>query len=254
MRLRAIALNTFKETIRNRVLFNILIFAVGLILISLIVGDWSMGQQSKVIRDFGLSAMSVFGLLIAIFIGIRLMVQELEQRTIYIIASKPIHRWNIVVGKYIGLSITLAANVILMTLAITGVILIMEGHVDTALIPAIWLIYIEILLIVAFSLFFSSCTSPTLSAVFTLIVFITGHLSGFLRDYMKLYPDKGFHWLLRIIYIIVPNLENLNLKMAAVEHLEHPPHAVLYGSLYGAAYIVLLLIVTSVIFERRDFK
>lgn len=254
MRILAVALNTFKETIRNRVMVNILLFAVGLILLSLVVGDWSIYQQAKVIKDFGLSAMSIFGLLIAIFIGIRLMIQELEQRTIYIIASKPIHRWEIVVGKYAGLGLTLAVNVILMSLALGGVNLIMEGRVDFGLAPAILLIYLEILIVVGFALFFSSFTSPTLSAVFTLIVFVIGHLSGFLREYVHLYPDRGFHWLMKTIYYIAPNLENLNLKMAVVEHLEYPPHAVLYGLLYGIGYICILLFLTAAIFQKRDFK
>ena len=155
MRLWALAFNTFRETIRNRILVNILIFAIGLILLSLIVGDWSMGEQVKVIKDFGLSAMSIFGLLIAVFIGIRLMVQEFEQKTIYVIAAKPVHRWEIVVGKYLGLIMTLFINIILMSIALWIVNFIIEGHIDFGLIQAIVLIYIEILLIVAFSIFFA---------------------------------------------------------------------------------------------------
>jgi len=248
------ALNTFKETIRNRVMVNILLFAIGLILLSLVIGDWSIYQQVKVIKDFGLSAMSIFGLLIAIFIGIRLMIQELEQRTIYVIASKPIHRWEIVVGKYLGLAITLAVNVILMSLALAGTNLIIESRIDFGLAPAILLIYVEILLIVGFALLFSSLTSPTLSAIFTMVIFVIGHLSGFLRDYVQLYPDRGFHWFLKLIYYITPNLENLNLKMAVVENLDRPPHAVIYGLLYGVGYIIILLLLTTAIFRRKDFK
>ncbi|MFH1941420.1 MAG: ABC transporter permease [bacterium] len=254
MRIWAVALNTFKETIRNRVLVNILIFAIGLILLSLVVGDWSIYQQVKVLKDFGLSAMSIFGLLIAIFIGIRLMVQELEQKTIYIIASKPIHRWEIVFGKYAGLGLTIAANVILMSIALWFADFLMEGRIDFGLTPAILLITVEILLIVGFALFFSTFVSPTLSAIFTLIVFVAGHLSGFLRDYVQLYPDKGVHWFLRVIYTVVPNLESLNLKTAVVEQIERPPHAVEYGLLYGIGYIFILLLLTVAVFERRDFK
>lgn len=254
MRVWALATITFKETIRNRILLNILLFAVALILLSLVVGDWSLHQQARVLKDFGLSAMSIFGLLIAIFIGIRLMVQELEQRTIYVVASKPIHRWQIIAGKYIGLALTLAINVILMSIAIGVTDLIVEKRIDLGLTPAILLIYIEILLIVAFALFFSSFTSPTLSAIFTMAVFVIGHLSGFLRDYIKVYEDRGFHWFLKMIYYIAPNLENLNLKMAVVENLSRPPHSVLYGFTYGLAYICILLVLTSVIFHRKDFK
>jgi len=254
MRIWAIALNTFKESVRNRVMLNILLFAVGLILLSLVVGDWSLGHQVRVIKDLGLSAMSIFGLLIAIFIGIRIMVQEMEQRTIYIIASKPIHRWEIVTGKFAGLSITLAINVFFMTLALGLVLLIIGEMADLLLIKAIWLIFLEILLIVAFSIFFSSFVSPTLSAVFTLVVFVMGHMSEFLNEYVQVYPDKGFHWLLKGIYHAIPNLEKLNLKMAAVAQVPLPPHAVIFGTMYGLAYIILLLMITSIIFSKRDFK
>lgn len=254
MRIWAVAINTFKETIRNRVLINILIFAVGLILLTLIIGDWSIYQQVKVIKDFGLSAMSIFGLLIAIFIGIRLMVQELEQRTIYVVVSKPIHRWEIISGKILGLSMTLAINVVFMSITLWGTELLQEGRIDLGLTPAIVLIYIEILLIVSFALFFSSFISSTLSALFTIIIFTVGHLSGFLKDYVEIYPDRGFHWLLKGVYYIAPNLEMLNLKMAVVEHLEQPPHFVLYGLLYGIGYTLIILLLTVAIFSKRDLK
>lgn len=254
MRVFTIALNTFRETIRNRILLNILMFAVGLILLSLVVGEWSMENQAKVIKDFGLSAMSIFGLLIAIFIGIRLMVQELEQRTIYILASKPIHRWQIIIGKYVGLALTLAVNVLLMTLTLGFTNIFMEGSIDWGMLPAIGLIYVEILLIVAFSLFFSTLMSPTLASMATLAVFVIGHITDFLREYVALYPDKGLHWLFRFIYRVMPNLENLNLKMAVVGHIPQPPHAFEYGLLYGLAYIGVILLLSVLTFNRKDFK
>jgi len=254
MRIWAVAVNTYKETRRNKILLNILIFAVFLILFSFIVGDWSMGHQVKVIKDIGLSAMSIFGLLIAIFIGIQLVIQELKERTIYLIASKPIKRWEIIIGKYLGLSITLFINIIFMSIALWCIGYIMEGSIDFSLIPAIILIYVEILLIIAFSLLFSSFTSPTLSAIYTFIIFILGHLSPFLRDYVKIYPDKGFHWLIKIIYYIIPNFENLNLKLAVVEDVSIPPNFLSYGLLYGLLYICLILLITCLIFRKKDFK
>lgn len=254
MRIWAVALNTFKETIRNRILINILLFAIVLILLSLVVGEWSLGHQVKVIKDFGLAAMSVFGLLIAIFIGIRLMVQEMEQRTIYLILSKPIRRWEFVLGKYLGLACTLAINVLLMSVTLWVVNWVVEGSIDFALAPAILLIYMEILLVVAFALLFSTVTSPTLSAVYTLIVFVAGHTASFLREFVMVYPDRGFHWLLKAIYYVMPNLDNLNIKMAAVEHITQPPHAVAFGFFYGLGYIVFVQVLTMLIFEGKDLK
>jgi len=254
MRIWAVALNTFKETIRNRILLNILFFAIGLILLSLVVGEWSMYQQVKVIKDFGLSAMSIFGLLIAVFIGIRLMVQELEQKTIYLIISKPIRRWEFVLGKYLGLSITLAFNVLLMSLALWGASYLMEGYIDWSLTPAIILLYVEILLVVAFSMLFSSFMMPTVSAIATLMIFIVGHLSDFLLEFIALYPDKGYHWFLKAIYHVAPNLEKLNLKIAVVEDLPYDSSNLIFGLLYGFSYILILLIITAIVFERKDLK
>jgi ABC-type transport system involved in multi-copper enzyme maturation permease subunit len=254
MRLWAVAANTFKETIRNRILINILLFAVALILLSMVVGEWSLGHQSKVIKDFGLAAMSLFGLLIAIFIGIRLMVQEMEQRTVYLILSKPIHRWEFVIGKYLGLACTLALNVLLMSLTLLAVVLVQEGRIDFGLAPAILLIYVEIGLIVAFALLFSTLTSPTLAALFTLVIFVIGHTASFLRDFILLYPDKPFLWLIRAIYTVMPNLENLNIKMAAVQHIAIQPHTILFGFLYGLGYTAFVLVLTVLVFENKDLK
>ena len=198
--------------------------------------------------------MSVFGLLIAVFIGIRLMVQEMEQRTIYLILSKPIRRWEFVFGKYLGLALTAAVNLALMSVALWLADLTVEGSVDWGLAHAILLIYIEILLIVAVALLFSTLTSPTLAALFTLIVYILGHTTSFLREFVQMNPDKGYHWVLRATYYIVPNLENLNLKTAAVEHLARPPHAVGFGLLYGLGYVAFVLVLTMAVFEGKDLK
>jgi ABC-type transport system involved in multi-copper enzyme maturation permease subunit len=254
MRVLAVASNTFKESIRNRVLLNILLFAGALILLSLFVGEWSLGHQARVIKDFGLSAMSVFGLLIAVFIGIRLMVQETEQRTAYLILSKPIHRWEFVAGKYLGLAATLAINTGLMAAVLWAVAWVREGAFDPALAPAMLLIYLEICLVVAVSVLFSAVTSPTLSALFTLLVYAIGHSVGFLREFVLLYPDRGYHWVLRAIYTALPDLELLNLKTAAVQHSAVPLREVAAGALYGAGYTAFVLLLTVLVFERRDLK
>jgi ABC-type transport system involved in multi-copper enzyme maturation permease subunit len=107
---------------------------------------------------------------------------------------------------------------------------------------------------VAFALLFSTFTSPTLSALFTLVIFVIGHTASFLRDFILLYPDKPLLWLLKAIYTVMPNLENLNLKMAAVEHLATQPHAVLFGFLYGFGYTAFVLILTILVFENKDLK
>ena len=118
MIISSIAENTFRETIRDRVLYNILFFALGMIILSLVVSQWSLGEEVKILKDFGLSIMSLFGLLIGIFIGVGLIFKEIEKKTIYVIISKPIHRYQFILGKYFGLLLTLLVNIIIMSIAL----------------------------------------------------------------------------------------------------------------------------------------
>lgn len=249
-----IAGNTFQETIRDRVMYNILFFAVFIIGISLVIGSWSLNQQVKLVKDFGLAAMSIFGLLIAVFIGIRLIYQDIERKTIYMLVTKPIHRWQIVLGKYAGLLLTVFANIFVMTVSLLVVDLLIEHHVDWGLLPGILLILFEIMLVVAWALFFSSFTSPMLSAVLTVMIFIAGHLSPGLKLFTQLHPENASNRILLFIYAILPNLENFNIKTAVVEHLALPPLTVPNAVLYGIAYSGILLIATSLILEKRNFK
>jgi Cu-processing system permease protein len=253
MRLGAIAVNTFKESSRNHVTVNILLFALGLMLLAVVVGDWSLGNQDKLILDFGLSAMSIFGLLSAVFIGIRLVAQEIESRTVEIIASKPVPRREILIGKFLGFGMTLGLMVLVMSAALFMVYAAMMHRLPWELVPALVLIFIEMLLIVSFAILFSCIASASLAALFTCVVFATGHLSGFLRDFIQLYPNRGFHGLFRLLYAVLPNLEKLNLKMAVVERLP-ATHQFEWGLIYGSAYTAIVLTLAVILFERKDFK
>ena len=145
-------------------------------------------------------------------------------------------------------------NVVLMSLALLGMNLLIEGIPDLSLLPAVLLIMIEILVIVAFSLFFSTLMNPQLSAIATMTIYVIGHLTNFFYDYVQVYPDKGFHWLFKVLYYSIPNLEKLNLKLAVVEHIPQPPFTVALSALYGLSWVAGLLIVTILVFNRKDFK
>ncbi len=250
----AIAGNTFRETVRNKIMANILIFAIAMVIITLVVSNWSLDQQAKILKDFGLAAVSIFGLLIALFIGVRTIYQEIEKRTIYMLVSKPIRRWKIILGKYAGLSATILLNVVAITACLLLVDLVVEGTIDWGLLSGVALIYVEILLVIAFAIFFSTFISPLLSTILTLVVYILGHLAPSVRLYTQLHPEDKMNGFLLGIYHLIPNLENFNIKTAVVDHLPLPPHTVEFAALYGMAYISVLLIVTCLVFEKKDLK
>jgi len=249
-----IAHNTFRETIRNRIMVNILLFAIGMVLITMVISNWSINQQAKILKDFGLAAISIFGLLIALFVGVRTIFQEIEKHTVYMLVSKPIARWQIILGKYFGLATTIFLNIVAITFCLLVVDYFVEGSIDWGLFKGIFLIILEIYLVIAFAIFFSTFTSPLLSAILTIGIYVIGHLAPSILLYTQLRPNQPGNGILLAVYTILPNLENFNIKTAVVEHLALPPNTMLFAVIYGLSYIAILLILTSFIFNRKDLK
>src|SRR5215510_4511056 len=184
-RISAIARNAFREALRDRVLYNLVLFVLLLTAAAIFIGELSGGQERKIIVDLGLSAMLLFGVFIAIFVGVGLVYKEIERRTIYAIFSKPVGRGEFLVGKYLGLCLTLLVNVVVMAAGVSLALMYVSRGWDP-LIPTIWpavlLIYIELMLLTAVALLFSSFSSPALSALLTFLVFVIGHFSADLKS------------------------------------------------------------------------
>ena len=250
----SIAENTFRETIRNKVLYNILFFALGMILLSLIVSEWSMGYEVKILKDFGLSIMSLFGLLIAVFIGVELVYKEIDKKTIYVIISKPIHRYQFILGKYLGLLLTLFLNIIIMSIVLYLILYIFKRDFDLMLLKGIFMIYIEMAFVIAFALFFSSFTTPMLSAILSIFVYVSGHFAADIKLLGPGIESKSFEIFLNVLHYILPNLENYNIKAQVVHHLPISMDFFIFSVIYGIFYISIILLLSIFIFQRRDFK
>lgn len=249
-----IALNTFKEAVRDRILYTILAFALALIGGSVILANLSVGGEEKIIKDLGLASILIFGTLIAIFIGIGLVYKELDKRTIYTIIAKPIHRYEFILGKYLGLLLTLFVNVSVMALGLFLLVSLMEGFFHVGLLYAVLLIFVELMVITAVSILFSSFTTPTLSAIFTLSVFVIGHLSRDLKEFAAQFGGPTLKAVVFALYYLLPNLSNFNIKGQAVHGVPVPMSFIGFSILYGAFYLSALLLLAMLIFERRDFK
>jgi ABC-type transport system involved in multi-copper enzyme maturation permease subunit len=265
--IRAVAVSVFRESVRDRVPYSLVLFAVLLIGSSFLLGQLTAGQDVKIIKDLGLAATAVFGLFIATFIGIGLVSKEVERRSIYALLSKPVSRSQFIVGKYAGLVLTLAANVAVMTLALYVVLAYMTytespefraawdaPGVDPALLKAIFLVFVELMLITAIALFFSSFSTPLLSAAFTLGLYIVGHFNADLRNFERVVDSKPAAWLARGLYHVLPDLSAFDVKMQVVHGMPVTAGYLAMTSAYGAIYIAALLVLSIVIFSRRDFK
>jgi len=263
--LALLALNTFRETIRDKILYNLVFFALGLIAFSLLLGEWSLFAREYVIKDFALAIMSVFGLLMAIFVGIGLIQKEIQRKTVLTLLARPFPRWQFLVGKYLGLLSVLAVNVAIMTLCLYGVLEYCQAGPTASLLQAIYLVYLEMALITAAALLFSSFSTPVLSALFTFGLYVAGHLSGDLIDHLKFVrkfdPDltgsigaEGWRdGLMHAVYYAIPNLDNFNIRGRVVYGLSLPEHYLFFNTLYGLCFIAVFLLAACLIFRRRDF-
>jgi Cu-processing system permease protein len=256
-RIIAIARNAFREAVRDRVLYNLVLFVLLLTGAAIFIGELSGGQERKIIVDLGLSAMLLFGVFIAIFVGVGLVYKEIERRTIYAIFAKPVSRGEFIVGKYLGLCLTLLVNVVVMGAGVSlALIYVRRGWDPLALSiwPGILLIYVELMILTGVALLFSSFSSPALSALLTFFIFIIGHFSADLKGLATSMGSTGARWLFGGLYFLLPNLANLSyITPAAHGQVPEVGHFVA-AVLYSLIYIAVILSVATLIFSRRNFK
>ena len=253
MKVLSIALNTFRENLRDKLLYNLLIFALLMIGSSLLLMTLTLGEFHRLILDIGLGSINFFGVLIAIFVGIGLVSKEIEKKTIYTIISKPVARYQFLLGKYMGLSLTLLVNTAIMAVGLLAVLYFQNVPIHVVLFKALGTIFLEFMVVTAVALFFSTFTSATLSAIFTLAIFVIGHLTTDLRTFGQKMDAVG-RGILNGIYYLLPNLERFNLKGHVTHQLDVSGNDLLLIATYGVVYTAFLLMLASVIFQRRDFR
>jgi len=306
----AIAFNTFKEAVRNRILYILLIFAIVLLLFSGVARELTISAQDKIIRSLGLGCINIFGLLIAVFVGIGLVYNELDKKTIYTIISKPIDRWQFILGKYFGLLLTIYVNILIMTIffylslyyqTFTGddalnkfyasyprgetpgtlaylgflgwavvrsvaltlkTLFFFPDTITTGLQIVILMTCIELAIITAFAILYSSFSSPTLSAILTVFTFVIGRGNEDIIRYSWYLQRKGLtttavqikYYGAQFVAHLSPNLK-IFYSDTSYHALSDPPVVVDWCAIrYGVLYSALILSLAVLIFRRRDFK
>lgn len=253
-RIHAIAANTVREAIRNRVLYALVFFAVLLIGVGVLLSTLSYVEQERIIQDVGLSAIRLFSALIAIFLGVGLIHKEVDRRTIYTIVTKSVARWEFLLGKYLGLVATVWLQVAVMSAAFLAV----SALTDAPLLPqhfmALLLTSAEVALLVAIATFFSAFTTPMLASFFTGGFYVVGHLTRDLKQLGGQSDSEQVQAVSGWLYRVLPDLESFNLTTEALHGLPVTPAEVWLPLAYGALYVGLVLVFAMGIFHRKDFR
>ena len=253
MRIGAIAGITFKEAKRDRVLYLLFFFAALGIVASRVLAVLTVGDRVKIVKDVGLASISLFGVLMAILIGTGLVYKEIDKKTIFTLLAKPLHRAEFILGKFLGLVLTLLVMTAAMTLIFLAIVYAHTGRIEAALLVAVAYIFLELVLITAVAILFSSFSTPILSSLFALAFYLIGHLSwGLELVYRKMRPGAG-RTLVRALYAVLPDLENFNFKTEVVHNLSIPPAIYFPAALYGLCYTAFILGLAVLVFRRRDF-
>ena len=252
-RVLAIALNTFREAIRNRILYLLLVFGVALILCAQVLSLLTVGSEEKIIKDFGLATIELFGVLTAVLMGIGLVSREIERRTVYLLLAKPMRRSEFVLGKYAGLVLTLLVNTAIMAAFLFGVLFV-KGIADLAMLLAIWMLFQQFLLITALAILFSCLSNPIISCILTLALYVVGHLLWSF-DLLKVrLTSAAGRFLCSVLYYALPNLGNFDIKGQVVHGLPVAPGTLPAAALYLVLYGGAVLCLACAVFQRREMQ
>ena len=253
-RLLAVAANTFRETVRERVLYNLVFFAILMTLSGLLLGQLSIRQDAKIIKDVGLAAMDFFGTLIAVFLGVGLVSKEIERRSLYPLLAKPLSRDELFLGKFAGLAFTLLVNLAVMTAGLYLTLVFTGRPADPLLLAAVYPIYLGLVLVVAIAMLFSTISSSSaLAAVLTVGVVVAGRFSDVIRNMREVAPGMP-PWAIDFIYALLPNFRNFDFKDRVAYGDAVPPDVLLWVTAYGAVYVAAVLVIGLASFRSRDFQ
>jgi ABC-type transport system involved in multi-copper enzyme maturation permease subunit len=255
-RIRSVAFNTFREALRDRVLYNLIAFALLISGAAILIGQISIDIERLVVVNLGLTAVSLFGVVIAIFVGIGLVSKEIEKRTLYTVLSRPVCRWEFVVGKFFGLTGTLAVNTFFMAMGVFLALLYVAHkfeRLDAWVFAAVYFIVLQFLIVCALALLFSSFSTPLMSAVFTFALFVIGSLSEDLRGFAKITHGIG-GWIATAIAYLIPNFSALNVINRVAHGDPVPGRLILYNTIYAVLYSAMAISGAVLIFQRRNLK
>jgi ABC-type transport system involved in multi-copper enzyme maturation permease subunit len=251
-----VARNTFREAVRDRILYNLIFFALLMVGTAPLFGEISIGLERIILVNLGLTAISVFGVVIGVFIGTGLVSKEIDKRTLYTILSRPVRRWEFLIGKYAGLGLTLTVNAVFMALGFFAALLLVTHKFergDGAVLVALYFILLQFLMVTAIALLFSTFSTPLFAAIFAFAIFVIGNFAADLRGFASM--ASGVTGVMaRAVSYVIPNFGALNVITKAAHGIAPTGSVVATNTLYAVAYSAMVLSAAILIFERRNLK
>lgn len=255
-RILSIASNTFREAVRDRVLYNLILFVLLLVGAAILFGQISLDIERIVVINLSLTAISIFGVVIAIFIGIQLVSKEIEKKTLYTVLARPVRRWEFIIGKFLGLVETLAVNTFFMALGFYAALLYVSHHFqrsDLYVLIAIYFIVLQLVIVTALALLFSSFSTPVFSAIFTFALFLIGTFADDLKNFAAASQGTA-RWAIKTVAYLLPNFGSLNVILPVAHDQPISLALLVHNSLYAVLYACAALCGAVLVFERRNLK
>jgi Cu-processing system permease protein len=253
-KIACVALNTFRESIREKILVVALLFGVILMGSSVLLSPLAVGAKQKIIMDVGLAAISIIGVLTAVFLGSTLVHKEVDKKAIYLVLTRPISRSSFLAGKLAGIVLAIALVFAVMTAVMLGTIALGKGIVRPAVFASVYLSFLETTVVCSIVMLFSTFTTPMLTSFFALCIFAAGSLSGDLKVFASKFGGEGMQIVTGSLYYLLPNLKVFNLRHEAVHNLPFATGDILRATIYAAVYCAVVLFFACSIFRRREFK
>ena len=254
MKIRAIAINTFKEAVRNKIFYLLIFFGIFFSLSSRLISMLTIGDTLKILKDVGLASINFFSVLIAIFTGINLVYKEIEKKTVYFVLSKPVERRDFILGKFLGLALTILVALATMITVFTVFIYIFSGTFDISIFLYFIFLFMELLIIISISILFSSFSTPILSSIFTIALYLIGHVIWTFNEFKDKLINPLEKYFAYFLYYLFPNLEKFNIREALVLNDPLSLKIILSTLAYGIFYVTAILLISIHIFSRRELK
>jgi ABC-type transport system involved in multi-copper enzyme maturation permease subunit len=250
----AIAKNTFRETVRDRILLSAFFVIVAIIIFTLFIASISLEQSTRMIVDFSVTAIYALQIFVAIFIGSMLIYKEIERKTFYLILPKPISQLEIIIGKCLGLTLTTIAVTLLSTSVLYLILFIQSGQIFFwPILVSVLLSSFESILLILISILFSGITSPILASVSTIAIFIIGHAEGIFRYMFMTTQIPAVEYVAKAVYYVLPNFEKFNIRNDIIHGIVPSFTMVIIAMLYAFSYALLLLVITQAAFKKKDY-
>lgn len=252
--LRILALNTFKEIIRDRILYGLVVFAVILMFVSLAMGQLSFSEQLRISANFGLAGIHMSSIILAIFVGSTLVSKEIDKKTILTLLARPISRTSFIIGKALGLTLAIAVVITGLVIILMIVLWLLGLNFSLySLFLASFAILLEAVVLLGFSILLSSFTRPILVASISIGVFIIGHWIGSLKFFARRNDDVLFGYFTEVITRVMPDLERFNLRYLIIESEVVPASYMLTQTTYAVVWFSFLISITALALKKKDF-